>query len=292
VRLIISIVFLAAGWAQTSDVPIRFEVATVKSAADGSPRGWSIHRPAGRFTATNATLRSLLLNAYGPKDYLLQTPGWMENERYDLQAKVPAGATKEQVDVMLQNLLTERFKIQLHREQREFPIYNLVMAKANPNLRESAPMPQTPQSQPQAQLSIQEMMARRGPQAKDKDGFPIVSQSGSWSSTSSDGSIKITAKGVTMEDWAKGLSRQVGHDVYNKTGLTGKYDFRLEYADDGILARGVLPPVPGAAPKESDPSGPTIFKALHDQLGLKLESGKAPMQVVVIDKAEKVPVEN
>jgi uncharacterized protein (TIGR03435 family) len=103
----------------------------------------------------------------------------------------------------------------------------------------------------------------------------------------------VTAKGVAIADWVKGLSRQLGRDVLDKTGLTGKYDFRLEYSNDGTMASPVpMPVMAGVVRTESEPSGPTIFKALQDQLGLKLESGKAPMEVVVIDKAEKAPIEN
>jgi uncharacterized protein (TIGR03435 family) len=84
--------------------------------------GWKKNLSPSRYTATNASLRMLLLNAYVLKDYQLDTPGWMDNERYDISAKAPGVAKKREIDVIAQNLLVERFKIQMHREQRERPV--------------------------------------------------------------------------------------------------------------------------------------------------------------------------
>jgi uncharacterized protein (TIGR03435 family) len=136
------------------------------------------------------------------------------------------------------------------------------------------------------------------PPPKDKDGFPMPGR-GNWASTFSEGRTKMTATSTSMSDLTNMLSRQLGHQVFDKTGLTGKYAFRVEYGADGTLG----PPVPmrmppgAVAPTSpvnglSDASGPTIFRALQDQLGLRLEPGKVSTDVIVIEKAEKAPIEN
>lgn len=284
-KLILSILLAGVVNAQ----PLQFDAVTVKASASGNPYQWNIGRPPGRFTATNASLRSLLLNAYALKDYLLVTPGWMEGERFDVQAKASEHATKSQIDVMAQNLLRERFKMELHREQREFPAYVLVRVKPGPRPKESAPGTEPP-PEPTGPPDMTRPLTMP---AKDSDGFPILKGSARWASTSSDGTTKVFAKGMTMGELAKMLSTQLQREVTDKTGLTGKFDFRLEYAADGTMRPPVpMPVIPGPPRETTEVSGQPIFRALQDQLGLKLESGKAPLEVLVIDKAEKVPVEN
>ena len=302
----ISIMWLAAGiaWGQASDAPIQFEVASVKPAAppESGRFSSSTRRDQGRFTATNVTLKSLVMQAYVLKDYQLQCPGWMESERYDIVAKVPDSTPKEQVNAMLQNLLLERFKMTVHREQRDLPAYTLTVAKSGPKMKEFVPDPNTPPMNDGAATGrggMPPMPPRFTPPPKDKDGYPIVSGRGGWSSSSSEGRTKMTAVGITMASLKDMLSRQLGQPVVDKTGLTGKYGFRLEYAADGMMG----PPLPmpmqmragassGPVDGLSDASGPTIFRALQDQLGLKLEAGKTPVEIIVVEKADKVPVEN
>ena len=116
----IRIVSLAAGiaLAQTGDAPLRFDAATVKPAGSqqGNGNRWSVERPPGRCRATNMSLRGLLLNTFALKDYQLETPRWMDNERYDISAKAPGPARKPEIDARAQNLFIERFKIAMHRE--------------------------------------------------------------------------------------------------------------------------------------------------------------------------------
>jgi uncharacterized protein (TIGR03435 family) len=278
--------------AQPDDTSLRFEAASVKPAApqDGGMR-WGIDRPPGRYRATNVPLRSLLANAYVLKDYELQTPGWMDDARYDITAKASEAATKREIDVMAQNLLIERFKIEMHREQRPMPVYKLTLAAKGSKLKETAlapePAPSPAASEPP---NPQAMRAIMSAPPNDAEGFPVLKKSG-WASRSEDGRTKMTAVAMSMQQLTNMLSTQLGRDVIDETGLTGKYDFRLEYANDGTMGPVVpMPVMVNRTPVE--PSGAPIFKALQDYLGLKLESGKAPREVLVIDKAEKTPIEN
>lgn len=141
---------LAFGQATTS---LTFEVASVKPSAPvppsgrvyfGPPRGGPGTPDPGQITWTYATLRALLMTAYDVKGYQISGPAWLASERYDIAAKVPAGATQEQVDVMWQNLLLERFGLRLHHESKEFKVEELVVAKGGPKLKETAQDPTAP----------------------------------------------------------------------------------------------------------------------------------------------------
>ena len=292
---------------QAGDAPLRFEVASVKPAPPMDPRNFSSHSgpSPSRYSATNTTLKVMLRQAYQIKDYQLQCPGWMETERYDVNAKAPEGTSSKQVWAMLQNLLLERFQMTVHREQRDATIYILTVGKNGHKMKESAADPEPPPATEATGTAPMIPPRPMGPPPKDKDGYPILSRSGWASSSSPDGLVKLIASRQTMSDLIRLLSNQLGRDVVDQTGLTGKYDFRLEFGGSGRMLPGMppMPPFvqPGAAASTapasdvSDPSGasgPTIFGALQDQLGLKLEAGKAPREVIVIDKAEKTPIEN
>ena len=132
-----------------------------------------------------------------------------------------------------------------------------------------------------------------GPPPKDKDGYPIPGK-GDWASTSSNGETKLATDTQPIEKLVQFWSRMLGQEVVDKTGLTGKYTFRMAFSGEHA-------PIPGlgrpAAPPQnsdtaSDPGGPNIFRALQDQLGLKLEPGKVKMDVLIVEKAEKTPIEN
>lgn len=225
----------------------------------------------------------------------------METERYDVNAKAPEGSSNAQIREMLQSLLLDRFQMTLHREQKDATVYFLTVGKNGHKIKESAPDPNSPQ--PKAPDGAPMIPQRpTGPPAADKDGYPILTRTG-WVSTSApDGLIKLTASRQSIADLIRMLTFQVGRDIVDQTGLTGKYDYRLEFGGNGRMVAGMPPmpfprpgipgPAPAPAGEPSDPSGPTIFKALQDQLGLKLEAGKAPREMIVVDKALKVPIEN
>jgi uncharacterized protein (TIGR03435 family) len=244
----------------------------------------------------------MLRQAFQVKDYQLQCPGWMETALYDINAKAPEGASQGQVWEMLRNLLLERFRMTMHREQRDADVYILTVGKSGHKMKEASPDPDPPQAAeaaggaPRISPGLMRM-------EKDKDGYPILSRTGMVYGSSPDGLVRLTASRQTVSDLILMLTRQLGRDVVDQTGLTGKYDFRLEFGATGPMVSGMPAVPPGARPVGPapaapasdlpDPSGgPTIFRALQDQLGLKLEAGKAPREVIVIDKAEKMPIEN
>jgi uncharacterized protein (TIGR03435 family) len=277
---------------------LEFEVASVKPAAPqtggrifvGRQGGPGTPDP-GRVTFTNTALKQLITLAYDLKPYQVTGPDWLDTERFDILAKVPQGATKEQVNVMIQNLLVDRFRLSFHKVTKEFPLYELVVGKNGHKLKASVEDPSAVSDGPGAGLG------RGGPPPIGKDGFPTLPPGRrGMLMMSKGGPLRIAANVQSMTDLANMLSNQIGTPVVDKTGLAGTYDFALEFVQDRVGAGGIggalVAPgeVPGVGPSTFD--GPTIFGAVQDQLGLKLEQKKGPLQVMVIDRAERVPSEN
>lgn len=172
----------------------------------------------------------MLLQAYQIKDYELQCPSWMETERYDVEAKAAEGTSRTQIWAMLQDLLVDRFQMTVHREQGETIVYTLSVAKNGHKMKEPAADPDPPPSAEPAAGPPGMPPRFPAPPPKDKDGFPIQSSPG-WSSTSADGVVKLTASRETISNLIRLLTNQVGHEIVDQTGLTGKYDFRLEFPE-------------------------------------------------------------
>jgi uncharacterized protein (TIGR03435 family) len=276
------ILVLACGTAygQTAEGNLTFDVASVKlstGAPLGNPGtdGGPGTRYPERYATGIATLRGLLWKAYGLVDSQEQIsgPGWIDTEKYAIDARVPAGATIEQFQRMLQNLLAERFKLVIHHETKVLPVYDLVVGKNGPKFKESAAAADA-----------------TGPPAAgvDRDGFPVLpgGRPGLLSNYALGPSGQVShwrAQQQPISAFARmlGLPTNAGRVVVDKTGLTGKYDFTLYYDVQ----------VPGAAGVADNPTL-TIFDAVEQQLGLKLVDGKAPFDKIVVDRAEKVPSDN
>jgi len=219
------------------------------------------------------------MTAYDLKTYQVTGPAWMDTERYDVVVKVPVGATKEQVSVMWQNLLAERFGLKVHHEPKEFQVEELVIGRGGSKLKETAEDLTT--------------LPPAGP-PKFKDG--VLSGPGMVTTImmgSGRGTARAIAKAQPLSKLTAMMSAQLNRPVLDKTGLSGLYDFNIEFTIDtsGLPlppgAPGPLPPAPGA----SDP-GPDLAAAVQQQLGLRLVAGKANLDVVVVDKADKIPTEN
>ena len=248
----------------------------------------------GLFTCNLCSVYMLVEEAYQlDKSYQISprpSPG-SDEAVFDVSAKVPSGATREEFRAMLRNLLNDRFKLTVHREKREMPVLALVVMKGGAKLKESVDAPSVPDAAPARG-------ARGGP--RDQDGFPIRNTplpKGAFS-MSNTGLARIEGKNETMQDFADRLDGLLDKPVIDGTGLTKKYDYRITFSSATILAnggrgRGDAPSDPNT-PLASVPdnSGTTIEGALQSQLGLKLESKKAPVEVLVIDHAEKTPTEN
>jgi uncharacterized protein (TIGR03435 family) len=215
---------------------------------------------------------------------------------FDIAAKVPAGATKEQFPLMKQNLLTERFKLAVHFEKREMQVYELVIGKGGPRLKESRAKPEgAPDAPP---MSPADFMKLR----RDGDGVPTIPLRPGASSvvgtTGPNGALmRIQASAQTIEQFASRLGDLMNRPVTDATGLKGRYDITLTCAPpEGLGFRTAPGPVPGgngaspAAPVGD--GGPTIFAAIEQQLGLKLNQKRGTVDFLVIDHMEKSPVDN
>ena len=235
------------------------------------------------------------MRAYGLKEYQVSGPAWIDSERYEIAAKIPAGATWPQVSLMLQLLLAERFGVAVHRETRELAIYALVAGKSGPKLKASA----------SNDTASAEADATFSPKfTKGADGFPDMA-SGQEIPRSyevvfggSDGLMyKLWARRETMEQLADRLSAQLNRPVVDLTELKNQYDFGLTWTMEN---GGAGVPRTGPPPDEIDMhSGPiltdaslSIFAALQAQLGLKLEPRRGPLEMLIVDKADKVPSGN
>jgi uncharacterized protein (TIGR03435 family) len=272
----------------------------------------------GRFNCTGMPLRMLVVRAYGVKNYQVSGPAWMDSDRFDVNAKIPAGATQDQFKLMLQKLLADRFQMTVHRENKEMPVYALVVGKNGPKLKPAA-------DEQGKESPADDALAGRGipppPPGGGGQQNVMVMRSGGPGRTGGGGSVtmstrnglsELVAKKSTVADLAGILSNQVDRPVVDQTGIQGEFDFTLDFAPDesmrpsgpmGGMAIGVpgpsagsggggaAPGTPGAEPRDPS-SAPSIFSAIQNQLGLKLEPKKAPMETIVVEKAEKLPAEN
>jgi uncharacterized protein (TIGR03435 family) len=276
-----------------------FEVASVKRAVPAGrgipataagPRGISV-QPGGRFMAPSSTVRELIAAAYGLQDIqIVGGPEWMANDRFEVMATTKGGASVADARAMLGTLLTDRFRLTAHRETRELPVSLLSMAREDrqpgPQLRpsgaECAPMkgpgrgspgpafvaapPPPPPPPPPGAGPVVWLDA---PPLKCPSMAVRLNGGGHWS-----------LRFETMTQFAQRLTGELGRPVVDRTGLTGPYDFDLTFASDvAVLAV--------AGPTDTAP----LNTAVRDQLGLRLESSRAPVDVLVIDRVEQ-PTEN
>lgn len=238
--------------------PPAFEVASIKPADPGA-RGMGFQKSAGgRVTMKNVTLRLMVTMAWDIRDHqLIGGPAWLDTAHFDIFAKpeteipeTPEG--RERLRLMVQSLLAERFGFKMHRETKEMPVYDLVVAKSGSKLA--------------------------APVAPGQDGLMM-------------GRGKIEGKNVKTQQLCNLLANPLGRTVLDKTGLTGDYDFTLTWTPDLSESMGPkgLPESPKEPPQAAD--GPSLFTAIQEQLGLKLEGRKGSVSMLVIESAEK-PTEN
>ncbi len=248
-----------------------------------SMRGGPGSEDTGRIIFTSVTLMSVLLRAYDVKPYQVAWkatgPDWLSSERYDITATIPPGATKGQFNLMLQRLVADRFHLALHHETKQLQGYELVRGKGGPKLKPST---------------------ERGPDVEvteapktDVNGFPQLSAPGLVMMEGVRGTAVVsflTARAQPLSALVDLLSKEFRLPVRDKTGLAGKFDFTLEFAPQ---PPGALPP-PGSVerPDAPDESGPNLMTAVQQQLGLKLEPKKIPVDVLIVDKADKIPTGN
>ena len=264
----------------------QFEVASIKPDKSASQGMRLMMQPGGRFVGNNLTVKFLVEYAYDIKDSQLSgAPSWMDSERYDVDAKPDETTSaainkmsRDEVGVemrkMMQALLADRFKLAVTHETKDLPVYALVVAKSGPKIHQSTEEPLAPDP--------------NGP----PPGPPGPGQRRQGIMLNGRGEMTLTA--VPLRMFADTLSRIVGRVVIDKTGLTGNYDFTLKWTPEqgeGLMGPPGAGPGGGASAPPPDASGPSIYTAVQEQLGLKLESQKAPTDCIVIQHVER-PSEN
>jgi uncharacterized protein (TIGR03435 family) len=264
---------------------LAFEVASIKP-ADPSPMGQmmiQMRTDAGMLRYTNVSLKDCIRVAYRIKDYQIEGPDFIGDTRFNISAKFPAGATESDVPEMLQVLLTDRFKLTVHREKKDHAVYALVADKGGPKLKPAeVPTGDTPPEGPGG---------GRGPGGRGGRGGIMMSMG-------PDGA-HFKASATTLADLGDRLSRFTDRPIVDMTGIQGQYDFDLVFSPEnmrgmpggGMMMRGGGPGGEGRPAEAASDSGGTIFDAVQ-RYGLKLESRKAPMDMVVVDHMERSPTEN
>jgi len=222
----------------SAQAPPAFDVASIKRNLDGPGASGSTNLPGGRTSFTNRPLRSIIRNAYGSIDLdVVGGPDWLDNERWNILATAPSGGPAEAPwRDMLKSLLADRFKLRVHVEQRERPIYAMVFARSDKRLGPKINLTQC-----------------AGPLCGNTSG----NTNGIISGT-------VTGRARTLEDIGNRLSHYAARRVFDRTGLDGKYDFELTWSQEL-----------------------SIFTAIQEQLGLKLEAQRAPLDVIVVDSVER-----
>jgi len=256
----------AAAFGQTADAPTpAFDVASVKASQPGQPgqpgpggrgggrggRRDNIQVSPGSVTMRNISLKASIRWAWHVSEFQVSGPDWLESERYEITGKAPGPATDEQLRLMMQTLLRERFKLALHRQTKELAAYVLVVGKNGPKVQET-------KTEGEASIDINQRQ------------------------------LSVNVQRAPVSDLIDMMSNLLRAPVIDMTGLTGRYDLTLniaKYAGD-LAARGQS--------IDSAPADPQalINMILQEELGLKLEARKMPLELVIIDHAEKVPVEN
>ncbi len=244
-----------------------FEVATIKPNAESDHRISFRIVPGGGFSATGASLRMLIAQAYNIRDFQISGgPNWISSDRFDINAKAEAASDRPSPDAfrpMLQSLLAERFQLKFHKETKELPVYALVPGKGPHKMK------------------VAETPAPGGGGGPQQRGMMRI------------GRGQANLQGAPLSGLAQILAQQLGRPVIDKTGLTGNFDIELKWTPEPGQGGGPFggAPPPGAAPPPADNGGPSIFTAIQEQLGLKLETTKGPVEIYVIDSASK-PTEN
>jgi uncharacterized protein (TIGR03435 family) len=310
---------IARLWSQSPQQKPSFDVVSIKPSP---PLGNGPIRIGGgtqgdRFTMNSATLRMLLQMAYQSAGStpltgrleIIGGPGWMDSDRYDVQAKADCSGGKiprETLQLMMRSLLEDRFHLKAHLETRELPIYNLVAAKDGPKIKRSAD--QTPPPFAAVPLGPCEPVAANPPPPfPGGRGNPFAPGTppprGATMMMMGPNGMTLRATATRLATMVGLLQQQLGRRVVDKTGLEGLFDFEMTFSQEGLsspFGRGF--PLPQQLPPVGDPAGsafaspaapdsvPSLFTAIQE-LGLKLESGKGPVEVLVIDSVEK-PTEN
>ena len=257
--LLAALILSSTVWAQADSAHREFEVASIKRNLSGDPWFWGPHR-GGRWTATNASLKRLVSLAWRTPLFAISGgPSWIGSDKFDIRAKEPdANTTDDEFLLMLQNLLTARFALKVHTEMRTQPVYFLLPAKGGLKLPEATPEPCAGFA---LKPNLQKLHANSQPACEGMNVTPGLI---------SDGKVSMVWFTAVLEGF-------LGRPLVNKTGFSGSFKLHLQFDPVNVA--------------DSDGTRPSIFSALQDQLGLRLETGKDAAEILVIDDAKR-PSEN
>ena len=268
----------------------KFDVATIKPASSaceasfcpptGPPGEVELHvlrdrargSGHGTFHVQNVPLYLLIQLAYNAKDYqIVGEPAWANSERYDVTAKTENNASFEQMRPMLRSLLAERFSLALHGVTKELPVYELTAAKGGLKTEDGSCVNRDPNGPPQP--------------------FGSKLCGGVMSAMLPGGSSRLEGFGVPMSKLVEVLADRIGRTVVDKTGFSGTFNFQLDFSSDDAASNPKSAPPAAAGPERPIPGtnvqAPTIFAALQEQLGLRLQAGKGQVEVLVIDHVQR-----
>jgi uncharacterized protein (TIGR03435 family) len=267
-----------------SDAHPSFEVASIKRGVSGAGPMDAVgvsYKPGGRMIATNAPLRLLIQFAYAVHDsphslplwpsQVVGGPAWIDSEGYNIEAKPDANTDQKHAWLMLQTLLADRFRLAIHRETREMPVYNLTAKKGGlklPAAKSANCISFTPGTTP-----------RSTPGSVDCGYAPLLL---------SPAGLRMNGRKLHMADLIRELTMTLGRPVLDKTGFTGEFDLNLDYSDEALSksSGSAAPDDPGPNRPAGEPNLSIVFAAM-DRLGMKLESAKGPVEVIVVDHAER-----
>jgi uncharacterized protein (TIGR03435 family) len=278
----------AAGFGQTAARP-EFEVVSIRPSGEiQAGVNIGVRIDGAQVTCNFFSLKDLIQSAFQLKNYQVIGPDFIASDRFDVAAKLPAGAPRDQVPAMLQSMLEDRFKMKTHKDSKEFPVYALVVAKTGLKLKESAPDAESETAAPgRGNVNVTATGGRGG--------VNINYGGGSYFSFADN---KIEGRKLPMSRFADTLARFMDRPVVDMTELKGNYDITLQFSPEdyqamlirSAIAAGVVLP-PQALKLLEYSSGDSLSAALAT-VGLKLDSRKAPLPVVVVDRMEKTPTDN
>ena len=285
VRMTVPILLASASFAQ------QFEVASIRPSAPIGPGGKvdvGVHIDGAQVRLVSFSLRDFLATAYRTRMTMVSGPDWTASERFDISATLPAGSTPAQLPEMLQALLADRFHLKLHKEKKEFPVYVLLPGKGPLKLKESPPDPDVDKDEPKGTTNV----AATGSEA----GVSVnLGRGSSYSFVPN----RFEVRKLTMAVFTTQLERYVDRPIVDMTGLTGQYDFALDFTPEDYramlmrvaISAGVSLPPEAMRMLDNVSIGGALSDALQ-QVGLKVEARKAPLDVLVIDDALKTPTAN
>jgi len=282
---ILAFLLTASAFAQSP----QFEVASIKL-FDPSAQGQAlagVHVDGAQIRLAGLSLRDLLAMAYKIKATLITGPDWTATERFDISATLPSGGTRAQLPEMMQALLVERFQVKVHKDKKEFPVYALLVGKGPSKLKESPPSPDADKDEPGRAAGVVTTAAGNGVNVNYGHGISYTFANN-----------RFDAHKLTMLIFAGNLERFADRQIVDMTGLTAPYDFAFDVAPEDYIAMLLRSAVwagvnlPPQAQKMLDDSSPAALGDALQQIGLRLEARKAPLDVLVIDEALKTPTAN